>query len=264
MAAEVLAYSSDSLIDALKIPGPQRKPEDLAPIIDFVKGLKIFSSFSSMHPETLSKISAAVEMQYHYKGSHVFVEGQPGQSFFIVLEGEVAIVRKRAVVSKSTRVNSIGYGSATTETTTLATLGVGKYFGENALESKDGLRTATALTTLPSRLLVLLADDYKAILAAFKNVIKMTLKAYLSSSTSVFACLTGEQIEELASFAVVRSVSSCMCMFVCLYVCMFVCLYVCMFVCLYVVYVVYGLYALCIIPIVCEDKKQSRNTLEPI
>jgi len=196
----------DPLVEALKVPGPERTREQLQPIIDFVRGLKIFSSFSTMHPETLSQIASKLETEYHIQGSYVFVEGQSGHKFFIVLEGEVSIIRKRAMLKTK---GSIGdqLRGAKTETTVLAKLGCGRYFGENALDSKDGLRTATAMTSQRTRLLSLDAEDYQNILSQFKEKIKEDIKRFIMSPTSLFCNLHSEQIRQLINYAIIRTYS---------------------------------------------------------
>lgn len=71
-------------------------------------------------------------------GSVIFAEGEPGDQMFVVLEGEVEIL-------KSTQA-----GSAKT----LTTLGKGEFFGEMALVDSS-LRSATAQAKTDAKLLVM-------------------------------------------------------------------------------------------------------------
>ena len=57
----------------------------------------------------------------------------------------------------------------------LINLGIGKYFGEQALESKNGFRSATVTANLLTKLLVLHADDYNDIFRQYKEGILLLL-----------------------------------------------------------------------------------------
>src|SRR5580692_5094931 len=107
--------AEDPIIASLSIPCHMRSNLDLVPIIDFVQGLKIFSSFSS-HPETVFQIASKLELQDFYNGSYIFQEGSPGHHFYIILEGEISIVKKKRIVEMSS------------ETVVLVKLGCGQYF----------------------------------------------------------------------------------------------------------------------------------------
>ena len=64
----------------------------------------------------------------------------------------------------------------------------GQSFGETALESKGGLRTAGAKASQPSRLLVLHADEYLSILHELKAVLREEVRVILRSSTLFEEC----------------------------------------------------------------------------
>ncbi len=189
--------SDDPILAALAIPCSERTNQDLVPIIDFVQGLKIFSSFAS-HPETVIQIASKLELQQFYNGSYIFQEGSPGYHFYIILDGEVSIVKKKRILALV---------DVTTETLTLVKLGCGQYFGENALQSKEGLRTASALATKKTKLLLLHVDDYQEILSEYKNTLKVLMRKTLSSSTCIFRFWESSILDQLASYAIVRNYS---------------------------------------------------------
>ncbi len=189
--------SDDPILASLSIPCADRTNLDLVPIIDFVQGLKIFSSFSS-HPETVIQIASKLELQEFYNGSYIFQEGSVGSHFYIILDGEVSIVKKKRILALV---------DITTETLVLVKLGCGQYFGENALQSKEGLRTASALATKRTKLLVLHVEDYQSILSVYKNTLKIQVRKAISSNDSIFRHWDPAILDELGSYAIVRSFS---------------------------------------------------------
>ena len=200
MARHIVLRDRDSLTEALCVPIDERNDEHLDAIIDFVKGLKIFASFSTMHPDTLKKIASKLEMHSFYANSYIFTEGDRGDHFYIVLDGEVAIVRRRTLAA-------LAEEEFVSETVVLVKLGSGKYFGENALESADGLRTASAVATKRTRLLSLHRDDYQSVLHTFKEVLQQHALAFLRSSSSLFRRLPDSSTQALAALASIRNYS---------------------------------------------------------
>ena len=102
-------------------------------------------------------------------GQVLMREGQAGREFFVVVDGEVSIVRGG---------------------NTLATMGAGDYFGEIALLS-EGPRTATATTESSSKLLVLghrefhsLMDQFPAIRTCVLEAVATRIRAHQPDATS--------------------------------------------------------------------------------
>jgi CRP-like cAMP-binding protein len=186
--------NADPILSALRVAPELRTEADLIPIVEFVKGLKFFHSFS-YYPETVAQIAARLELHSFVNGSHVFHEGEVGQVFYVILDGEVSIYKRKRVQSME----------AVLENILLVKLGCGQHFGETALESKDGLRTATAIATKNSNLLVLRREDYLAILSQFKVLLKVAVKKCLSMHSSMFSHLPTKTLETLSEVAVVRS-----------------------------------------------------------
>jgi ABC-type multidrug transport system ATPase subunit/CRP-like cAMP-binding protein len=81
-------------------------------------------------------------------GSTVVREGEPGEQFFLIEHGTLAVVRER-------------HG----EPHLLSRLGPGEYFGEMALLADGGRRTATVRAETAARLWSLSAGDFRELLA---------------------------------------------------------------------------------------------------
>lgn len=90
----VKKLEEDPIITALSIPGDSRTPKDIEAIVDFIKEVKFFSSFASNRP-MLAKIARKISLTSVRKGKFIFEEGEVGEHFYIILEGEVSIVKVR-------------------------------------------------------------------------------------------------------------------------------------------------------------------------
>jgi CRP-like cAMP-binding protein len=80
-------------------------------------------------------------------GETVFKKGSPGDAFYVVYQGKVAVRLPRMVLLSRT----------------VATLGPGDFFGESALVSAAP-RNATVAAVEPARLFTLIASDFQFIL----------------------------------------------------------------------------------------------------
>lgn len=191
-----LAYISkiadDPILVALEKPGPYRSDLDKGPIIDYLRTLKFFSSFQS-NREILDQVASKVELLTYQKGDTVFDEGQPGHHFYIILDGEISIVR----IKKDP-------DSTMDHTIVLVRMFRGQTFGETALESKGGLRTAGAQASQNARLLSLHAEQYNTILSSFRTILKEEVRAILGSSY-LFQDWESEKLDYLASLAIIRN-----------------------------------------------------------
>src|SRR5437870_2163203 len=78
----------------------------------------------------------------------LFHEGDYGDRFYIVLEGEIEIVRALGTVDERL----------------MAVRGPGEFVGEMSLFNRDGLRTASVRTHIPAQLLELTRADFEALL----------------------------------------------------------------------------------------------------
>eukprot|EP01033_Poteriospumella_lacustris_P005084 gene5083-3631_t len=189
------SQTKDPILVALRVPTERRTKRDLQPIIEFVRGLKFFHSFSQ-YPHTVEAIASHLNLHTFFSGEIVFSEGDPGDLFYIILDGEVTISKRKKLHSLIDFV---------TENVVLVKLGVGKYFGETALESQEGLRTATATASKPSNLLSLNRNAYQTILLELKLLLRGAVRRSLSSPSSIFGHINADIIERLSELVVIRT-----------------------------------------------------------
>ncbi|HEY7966451.1 MAG TPA: FAD-dependent oxidoreductase [Solirubrobacteraceae bacterium] len=98
------------------------------------------------HPVQLNLGSSRATTQAHYEeGETIFAEGDSGDSLFMIIAGEVEVLKR--------------FGD---EQRAVGTLGAGEYFGEMALLGRDP-RSATARALTPLDVLVLQASDFSAL-----------------------------------------------------------------------------------------------------
>lgn len=109
--------------------------------------------FRDLAPEEFQSIVAKLTLRHYEEDTIVVQEGDPGDSLFIVVRGQVRVLthdnRNKEIV--------------------LANLGEGEFFGEVALLTERP-RTATIITNLNTELLELTRDDYNSLIARYPNV----------------------------------------------------------------------------------------------
>lgn len=110
----------------------------------------LFQNFSA---EEFRQIVSRLSLKHYEEGSLIVAEGDPGDSMFVVVNGEVSVNTTNA---KGKRI-------------TLANLGEGEFFGEISLLTGRP-RTATIITNTDSDLLELTRKDYENIVADHPNV----------------------------------------------------------------------------------------------
>eukprot|EP00597_Dinobryon_sp_UTEXLB2267_P003076 CAMPEP_0170069532 /NCGR_PEP_ID=MMETSP0019_2-20121128/8171_1 /TAXON_ID=98059 /ORGANISM="Dinobryon sp., Strain UTEXLB2267" /LENGTH=717 /DNA_ID=CAMNT_0010277599 /DNA_START=431 /DNA_END=2584 /DNA_ORIENTATION=+ len=192
----VIKGDKDRLMAALvKAPGGSRSDNDIMFIVDFMKSTKLFASMAS-NETMLMKVASLVQLQSYVPGQTVFEEGELGEHFYIILEGEISIIKKK---------NTSALGMVEVEENVLLVkLFRGHSFGEAALENAGGLRTAGAVATKASRLLCMGANEYQAVLAQAKKKQKEKVSVLLLSSP-LFATWESSKIDTLAGCAMVRN-----------------------------------------------------------
>jgi len=117
---------------------------DVTTTVGFLDKVPLFQSLKHRQLERLAK--RCVEREYP-AGKAVVTQGQGGEGFFVVVTGKAEAIRERA---DGVRV-------------VVNTFGPTDFFGELALLD-DGLRTASVVTTEPTRCLVLTRWDFLATL----------------------------------------------------------------------------------------------------
>jgi CRP-like cAMP-binding protein len=186
----------DPILVVLSLPKIERKKKYMAAVVDFISQLKFFSAFKNS-PSRLDEIASHAELTTYEKGEFIFEEGMLGEHFYMILDGEVSIVKCK----KKEDTGEIY------KTNVLVRLFRGHTFGETALESKGGVRSAGALASQPTALLGLHVDIYSKIVGAYKAQIRAEVCLVLSNCPA-FSELTPESLQQLANSALVRSFGS--------------------------------------------------------
>ena len=157
--AESLLYDvipEDDIFKAMSIPKADRNMVNTSAVVDFLKQLKFFQSLAS-DAKVMAEIACKMDMVAFDMGDFIFEKGDPGSHFYVILDGEISIV--------DTTKNADG---EIVNMVTFVKLFRGQTFGETALESKGGKRTAGAFISRKAHLLTLEADDYQRIMSRYK------------------------------------------------------------------------------------------------
>lgn len=112
-----------------------------------VKFLDHVPLFSGLNDRQLEHLARRFVERAYPAGQAIVTQGAGGEGFFIVVSGHAEAIRERADGSK----------------TVVNTFGPTDFFGELALLD-DGVRTASVVTTEPTRCLVLTRWDFLAAL----------------------------------------------------------------------------------------------------
>jgi cAMP-dependent protein kinase regulator len=109
--------------------------------------------FSGLTKEEFRRVVSHLSLRHYEEETVIVSEGDPGESMFIVVNGEV---RVNTTDTKGKQI-------------TLANLAEGEFFGEVSLLTGRP-RTATIITNIPSDLLELTRSDFDKIVADFPHV----------------------------------------------------------------------------------------------
>jgi uncharacterized protein YhbP (UPF0306 family) len=107
----------------------------------------VYSVFRDLPPQEVATIASRLEPVRIGPGVVVVRQGAPADKFFIIVDGEVEVIRENDGVAR-----------------TVATLKSGQFFGEMAI-LRDLPRTATVRTTVPTTLLAMDRDAFRALVA---------------------------------------------------------------------------------------------------
>jgi CRP-like cAMP-binding protein len=117
--------------------------------------------FSSLGREVFLEVLAGVERRLCQPGDVIVQEGAPGSSMFIIVEGEVSVVRQ----------------GQTQQPVTLAKMGEGEFFGEMAL-LYEGTRLSSVVATTECVLLEFSRKRMEAIAARYPQLDEVVQRLY--------------------------------------------------------------------------------------
>ena len=122
-------------------------------LTDKILYLKRIEIFSGLSINELAAVASVTEEAFFEQGTTVFEEGDRGDTLFLIVEGEVGVV-KDCRLDKQIEIDSIGSGD---------------YFGEMALFG-DEPRSATIRVKKPSRFLTLHKQELQEIVREFPQI----------------------------------------------------------------------------------------------
>ncbi|MEK6607732.1 MAG: cyclic nucleotide-binding domain-containing protein [Myxococcota bacterium] len=147
------------------------------PLRELLRHIPLFSGLAPRHIERLAAIGGE---ERHTRNARLFSEGDVGDKFYLILEGQVRISRQVPAVGEEA----------------IAVLGPGTYFGEMALID-DAARSADALAHEDCRLFVLTKEDMEDLLFVDRDLayellwsFVRTLSARLRETNDKIAFLT--------------------------------------------------------------------------
>jgi phosphoserine phosphatase RsbU/P len=110
--------------------------------------------FATLPPDELERLAAMLRVVTFPHGAVLFREGEYGDRFFIVLDGELEIIK------------ALGSDNEFM----LDARGPGEFVGEMSLLYRDGLRSASVRTRGATRMLEMARDDFEALLHRYPSI----------------------------------------------------------------------------------------------
>ena len=167
----------DNIERILEIDSDARTTLDLQTLMKFVKDNKLLTNVKGNRLMDISRVFRLLKCP---KGTHVVSQGDPGDAFYIILRGTFAIDIDGKIV------NTLGSGSA---------------FGEKALENDAPRGASVTCTTHSSSLMVLLAFDYKSMVATAQAKQNQEITTFLHESCYAMNYLSHAKIAHIVRLA---------------------------------------------------------------
>jgi CRP-like cAMP-binding protein len=195
MTTGLTVEDDDPVLVYLKRPylDRQERQSELVYVIDFLKGVKFFAGIIN-NTNIMRVLASKVKLAMFNKDEVIFREGDIGTNFYIIIDGEVSIVKYSG---------NDGKGNPT-KRTVLVKLFRSQTFGETALNSVSGLRSAGAECSQKAHILTLEVSDYNYILSSYRGALRTEIRDVLQSC-AVFKTWEHENLEMLAEAAAVKS-----------------------------------------------------------
>lgn len=140
----------------------EEKMESEIAIPDKILRLKGINIFEGLAVGELGAVATITEVVEYPAGETVIKQGEPGETMYLVIEGEVSVIKEQ--------------GEAGENDIELARIGAGDYFGEMAL-FEDAARSATIRTAKKSRFLVLHKQEFTEIVREYPQIALRICKA---------------------------------------------------------------------------------------
>ncbi|KAF0701253.1 Aste57867_8247 [Aphanomyces stellatus] len=147
--SQIIMSNKDLYVKILRKKSSARSKADLVSLASYLQTLKFFRALPKTFVQELCTI---IEMINVDANTTIFREGEIGRLFYVVMSGSVDV-----------KINAVDKKGGPMQTK-LVNLGEGSHFGDLALIKKDGLRSATVVSTEASELLIIAEKDYNSIL----------------------------------------------------------------------------------------------------
>jgi len=145
--------------------------------------------FSDLSHEAFVELVERCPLRHFEAGDRILQQGEPGNSFYVVCEGRVSVLREEDGLAHP-----------------VAALEAGEFFGEVALlaggprtASVDALTDDTQILEIPGELLLELARRHPGVAAALKTFCRQRLLINLLSTSALFRPLERSERRELAA-----------------------------------------------------------------
>ncbi len=116
--------------------------------------------FGGLPRGELIYLASALRVRLYQPGQVLFSEGEPGDTFYIVIDGHLEVV----------------LGLDTPDEKVLAVLGAGEYIGEMSLLMPGGLRSATVRIKTQARLWEMTGSDFESLLARQPHLVNTVIR----------------------------------------------------------------------------------------
>lgn len=145
--------------------------------LDFLKKVPLLQGLDS---GTLQKVADALKRVEFAAGSKIVTEGEPGDDFYLIEDGEVNCTKRNG-----------------TDEQHLLTLKRGDYFGEMAL-MLDEPRHATVTATRPTKCFAISSHDFSRLFGPLRDLIQQQMRMRILKSVPLLSHLDDQVLDKLA------------------------------------------------------------------
>ncbi len=158
------------------------KPEErsLSDLQILMKWLKLKNILTKVKQSRLLEVCKQLHMLLSPIGTEVIKQGEPGDAFYIILDGKVDVLVDNVIVAR---------------------LQSGNIFGEKALDN-DAPRAATVKTASNCKLMMLTASEYKNLIQSSHAKIINELSSFFHNNVLLFSQLSIPRIKSLVKLMV--------------------------------------------------------------
>ena len=79
--------------EILRIDKRDRKQSQKNLLIRYFKKLQVFKELLSNDSDSYEQLTGAIEVAEYESGQDIIVEGEPGDTFYIILQGSIEVIK---------------------------------------------------------------------------------------------------------------------------------------------------------------------------